>query len=88
MKTRRLIYLILGLFLIVVNLLVDLLNYKELYLSSNDAAYTFGTIVGGHILMITGLFLLRASYQLNRKIKSIITNTLQIDIDSIGKPDE
>lgn len=85
MKARRIVYLVIGIFLVVVNLLVDLINFKELYLQSDDAAYTLGSLLGGHFLMIAGLFLLRASYKLGKRIKLLDTMSLEMDVESIGK---
>jgi len=86
MKTRKILYFILGIFLIISNLLVDLLHYKEFYMQSNDIAYTLGSILGGHFLLIVGIFLLRASYKLNKKIKKLHNDkSLEIEVDLIGR---
>ncbi|MFT3912149.1 MAG: hypothetical protein QM737_22170 [Ferruginibacter sp.] len=85
MNTRRVIYLILGFFLVLVNLLVDLLHYKELYMESDDLPYILGSILGGHFLLIIGLIFIRASYKLGKKIKMMDNSVLDADIESIGK---
>ncbi|MEO5942447.1 MAG: hypothetical protein ABIP30_10065 [Ferruginibacter sp.] len=88
MKIRRILYFSVGVFLIICNILIDILHYKEFYAQSNDIAYTLGSILGGHILLVIGLFLFRASYKLKKKINLLNNKSLEMDIDSIGRLDK
>jgi uncharacterized membrane protein len=85
MKTRRAVYSIIGIVLIVLNLLVDLAQVNEYKWNDNDTAYNIGSVIGGHILLIIGLVLLRLAYKLHKKIKSKEGNQLEESINSIGE---
>ncbi len=86
MKTRRNIYFIIGTFLIILNLLVDLVNLPDFFAEIESFDFNIGYIIGYHILMIFGIILLRLGYKLNKKIK--LTEGFDVDasIENIGKP--
>ena len=82
MKTRRNIYLIIGGVLIVLNLLVDIVNFNED--KSKDISYSIGYFIGSHILLLTGIILLRMAYTIHKKIINR-HNKLDNEIENIGK---
>lgn len=84
MKSRRGLYIIVGIILIVINLLIDLLEFSKFNKGSNDSAYTIGYFIGSHVLLLFGLILLRIAYKLQQKIKKTDNNHLEESIDNIG----
>ena len=83
MKTRKNIYLTVGILLIVLNLLVDIAEFKRFKSLSEDSAYTIGYFIGSHLFLFSGVLLLRWAYKLQKKIENKQTREM---IDSIGKP--
>lgn len=86
MRTRRIIYLVIGSLLIVLNLLVDLVGYAhtENPEYDNDTAYRIGTMIGGHFLLIIGAFLLLGAYRLSSKINNFEDKEIKKSIEEIG----
>lgn len=69
MKTRRNIYLITGITLIVLNSLVSFSMYQEFaFVLSNDINSVY-YMIGNQAFTILGLFLLLGAYRVQRKIK-------------------
>jgi hypothetical protein len=85
MKARRNIYYIIGAILILFNLLADLIAHREFFANIEANGFSFGYLIGAHILMIFGFVFLRLGFKLNKKIK--LNNSFDIDksIESIGK---
>jgi EamA domain-containing membrane protein RarD len=82
MKTRRNIYLIIGVVLILLNLLVDIVNFNED--KSKDIPYSIGYFIGAHIFLLIGIILVRMAYKLHKKIINRY-NELDNEIENIGK---
>lgn len=83
MKTRRTVYLIVGIILVVLNVLTDIIAIADGEYE-RDFAFSVGYFLGSHILMLFGLILLRMAYMLNRKIRNMENKHLDKDIDTIG----
>lgn len=81
MKTRKIIYTVIGSILIILNLLVDIAELGTIKTSKEDAGYSIGYFIGSHILLIFGLILLRMAYKLQKRMKKKETQEM---IDSIG----
>ena len=82
MKTRRNIYYIIGVFLIILNLLTDLKSLSEN--NSKDTGYSIGYFIGSHILLLIGIVLCRMAYKINLRLKSSNSDSLENEIDKIG----
>ncbi len=66
MKTRKALYLFIGIILIALNLIVDVIEWFENSYILNS--YTIGYFIGPPILLIFGLVLLRMAYRLHKKL--------------------
>jgi len=86
MRTRRIIYLVAGSLLIILNLLVDVVAANQIPDTeySQDTAYRIGTLIGSHFLLIIGAFLLLGAYRVSRKINSSEDNDIKKSIEEIG----
>lgn len=69
MKTRKNIYLWLGIILIVLNLLVDITAPGTMLKADGDGSFNVGYLIGYNFLIIIGLVFLRLAFKLQRKIK-------------------
>lgn len=85
-KARRNIYYTIGTIMVVLNLLVDLIELPQLLADMEESGFSFGYLLGYHILMIFGFVLLRMGYKLNKKIKLTESFDVEKSIESIGKP--
>ena len=85
MKFRRNIYIVIGLFLIIVNFLVDIIQLLEKNEYSGESSYNVGYFIGSHFLLLFGLLFLRTAYKVNRKIKSKADLALEKSIHNIGE---
>ena len=85
MKTRRTVYLVIGVLLILLNLVVDLTEYASFNSNYISPAYNIGYFIGSHILLIIGLILLRLAYRLHKKMKSKEDDPLEESINCIGE---
>lgn len=87
MKTRKVIYISIGVLLIVLNLLVDLVSLSENDFSTKGSGNIYNAVyfIGAHFFLIIGIIFLRMAYKLHRKIKSAVDNNLEDSINSIGK---
>lgn len=83
MKTRKNIYLTIGILLIILNLLLDIAEFKRFKSLSENSAYTIGYFIGSHLFLFMGVLLLRWAYKLQKKIEKKQAREM---IDSIGKP--
>lgn len=86
MKTRRTVYITTGIFLIVLNIFVDIVNPD----GGNDFSnpnFSIGYFMGSHFFVIVGLVLLRLAYKVNQKIKNKELSHLGRSIGDIGKSD-
>ena len=81
MKTRRTLYLVIGVFLIAINLAVDFINFFEDRDANSD---NIGYFIGSNILLVFGLILLRMSYRLNQKLIKE-DDPLNKSIEDIGR---
>lgn len=85
MKVRIYIYIVIGSFLIIVNILVDIIQFFEINEYSVESSYNAGYFIGSHILLLFGLLFLRTAYKVNRKIKSEDDLALEKSIHNIGE---
>jgi len=85
MKTRKNIYLTVGILLIVLNLLADIADFRRFKSLSENNAYTIGYFLGSHLFIFIGIFLLGWAYKLQKKIENKEARNM---IDSIGKPQD
>lgn len=65
------------------NLLVDIVEFRRNSYSSEDINFSIGYFLGLHFLLFIGLFLLGKAYKAQKMIKK---NQMKEIIDSIGKP--
>jgi EamA domain-containing membrane protein RarD len=86
MKTRRTIYFCIGGFLILLNILADILSLREFFAKAESLDYSIGYFIGYHILMIFGIVLFREGLKLNKKIKLSEGFDADASIENIGKP--
>ena len=84
MKTRRTIYIILGSFFILVNIMIDIINPDKSPMTENEGSYGVGYFIGSHFLMIFGLIFLGLAFKVHKKIKRVRSYDLEKDIDQIG----
>lgn len=82
MKNRRSAYIAIGSFLIVFNLLTDIVQPDKQKGNAESAAYNAGYFFGAHLLLFIGIVLLIMAYRLHKKIKRLSTES---EIDQIGK---
>ena len=82
MKTRKNIYLTVGIILILINILVDIVEFNSFKSLSEDNAYNIGYFIGSHFFLFAGLALLRMAYKVQKKINNKQTREM---IDNIGK---
>ena len=68
MKTRKYIYLILGITLIVINSFVSYSMYKNFEYVTSEDIYGVAYMIGNQALTIIGLFLLFGAYRVQKKI--------------------
>ncbi len=86
MNTKRIIFIVIGVFLIVPNLLSNLLQYLNGQLQFDATAYGLGSVVGAHIFIAIGVILLLEAKKINKKIKlSKGISLLNKPINEIGK---
>jgi len=85
MKIRRIIYIILGALLILLNILVDIVNPDKSPMAEDENAYNIGYFIGSHFMILLGLFFLYLAFKLHKKIKARPDNELEKSIDDIGK---
>ena len=79
-------YFLIGIILVVMNLLVDIVQFVEDKELPENASYSIGYFIGPHIFLIFGLILLRMGYKHHRKILRQQENLeTKEQIDSIGK---
>ena len=69
MKTRKNIYITIGIILIVLNLLVDISDFNHIKSQVQKDASGIGYLIGSQLFLIIGLVLLRMSYKLQQRIK-------------------
>ena len=89
MKTRRVLYTIIGSLLIGLNLLTDLAAPDRPYTNTESEAYNTGYLIGSHFLAIIGLILLLIAFRLHRKLKrSGDKSEIERSIEEFGKDGE
>ncbi len=67
MRTRRTIFLILG----IVFILLQLISYAGMHIDpSKDTAYNVGYMIGSHLFLILGLVFFWVAYRTHKKIKA------------------
>ena len=84
MKTRRNLYIIIGSFLVLVNLLSDLAALGQGDNLSNEMSFNIGYVIGAHFMLIFGILFLWLAYRLHKKIKAKNLASLETTIESIG----
>lgn len=84
MKLRRGVYIVVGGFLILTNLLMDIVEPDSANNFTADA-FNIGYFLGSHFLLIAGLVLLRLAYRVHQKIKKKELVQLEQALDEIGK---
>ncbi len=83
MKTRRKIYLYLGIAFVLINLLVDIVELSDGREFNQGIAFSIGYFIGSHILLIFGLVFLRLAARLQKKIRAQEMHKM---IEDIGRP--
>ena len=81
MKTSGIICLCIAIFLILLNILIDITDPPKY----NDSAYDVGFFIGSHLFIIVGLVLLIIPFRQYRKSKKIKRSLLNESIENIGK---
>ena len=81
MKTRRNVYLIVGIILIILNLLVEITEYID---NPEYFSFNIGYLIGYNFLLICGLVLLRFAYKLQKKINRLKQYEFEESIKNIG----
>ncbi|RYY46296.1 MAG: hypothetical protein EOO06_14785 [Chitinophagaceae bacterium] len=82
MKTRRIIYLIIGITLVVLNLLVDIVDYSNITAEIlKGDSFSIGYLIGSQFLMITGIAFLGLAARSRRKLNN---SALEKSIAEIG----
>ena len=81
MKTRRNIYIIIGSILILLNLLMDIAEYKEY---TREIFFNIGYLLGSHFLLIIGVVLLILANRVQKKINTIKQYEWDESIKNIG----
>ena len=84
MKTRRNLYIIIGSFLVLINLLSDLAAIGQGDTLSKDLSFNIGYVIGAHFMLIFGILFLWLAYRLHKKIKAKNLAVLERTINSIG----
>lgn len=85
MKIRRVVYIILGSILILLNILIDIVNPDESPFTEGDGAYNIGYFIGSHILIVVGVLFLFLAFRVHKRIKSRPDTELEKNINEIGK---
>ena len=75
MKTRRNIYIGLGSFLILLNIIVDVVELAEYRPTPGISPYGISYFLGAHILLIFGLLLLRMAYTVNQQVNHYLMSS-------------
>lgn len=70
MKIRKIIYLVLGVLLIVINCMVTLTSFKELKTHFTSAEDDIGYLIGSQIFLYIGVWLIYRSYKVQQKINA------------------
>ena len=68
LKSRKRVYIVLGVILIVVNLYLEITEYLS---NPEYFSLSVGSILGWNVLLLLGILLLRSASKLNGKIKKI-----------------
>jgi hypothetical protein len=69
MKTRKIIYLILGVLLIVINVLVTLISANELKKHFTSDEFDIGYLLGSQVFLYIGVWLIFRAYKVQQKNK-------------------
>ncbi len=85
METRRNIYTTIGWILIAVNLLVNLVEIREMASQWENKNFSIGYLIGSNILVIFGIVLLRMAYGLQKKIERRKTREMEESLNDLGK---
>ena len=85
MKTRQIIYIVIGSICILLNLLVDVVQLRDIKNNITSDAYGIGYLFGQHILLLIGIILFISAYKLKKKIRNQKSDQLEKEINDIGK---
>lgn len=85
MKTRRIIYLIPGIFFFLLNILLTISNLARLRAEASADSYGTGYLIGSQIWLYISLLCFYGSYRVSRKMKEKRDRDRETDIDNIGK---
>ena len=86
MKTRRKLYFLVGVLLIIANLLLDIIQFFDDKEFAERMFSNIGYFIGSNIFLIFGLILIRMGYKHQKKIRQHMENLeTKRKIDSIGK---
>ena len=85
MKTRQIIYIVVGSICILLNLLVDVVQLRDIKNNITSDAYGIGYLFGQHILLLIGIILFISAYKLKKKIRNQKSDQLEKEINDIGK---
>ena len=85
MKTRQIIYIVVGSICILLNLQVDVVQLRDIKNNITSDAYGIGYLFGQHILLLIGIILFISAYKLKKKIRNQKSDQLEKEINDIGK---
>lgn len=68
MKTRKVIYLILGVLLLIINCIVTLISVKELKKHFTSDESDIGYLLGSQVFLYVGVWLIYRAYKVQQKI--------------------
>ncbi|MBX3241375.1 MAG: hypothetical protein KIT80_17830 [Chitinophagaceae bacterium] len=86
MKIRRSAYLAIGVFLIILNILINITNPYDMLYGPGGDSFNPGYFLGSNFFVIFGLVLLRLAYKVQQKIKTAIQmKEMEDAIREIGK---
>ena len=85
MKTRQIIYIVVGSICILLNLLVDVVQLRDIKNNITSDAYGIGYLFGQHILLLIGIILFISAYKVKKKIRNQKSDQLEKEINDIGK---
>ena len=84
MKFRRNLYRVIGVFLILVNVWVDIVDMPNIMAQISPASgFSFGYLIGSQFLLIIGIVFLTFSHHIKKKL---LNKDLEKAVNEIGRP--
>jgi hypothetical protein len=88
LQRRKIIYIVIASFLIVLNLLVDLMSLQkgEFYKNYNDPGpgTSIGYFIGSHIFILFALLLFYRVFKIGKRIEFLNQQQLNDTVDAVG----